>query len=64
MKEHDSASETAGEEKQYPMNPLEFFQSSPLAEAIASGELDPAVFERPREFGRDFTFEDEDPDGE
>ena len=45
------------------MSLIDFMQSPPVAEAIASGELDSAAFERSREFARDFTFEDEDLDG-
>jgi hypothetical protein len=43
------------------MDLIDFMQSSPLAEAIAAGEFE--LPERPREAGRDFTFEDEDLDG-
>ena len=41
------------EQESEPQDLIEFLQSSPLAEAIASGELDPSVFERPRDLGRE-----------
>jgi prevent-host-death family protein len=41
-----------------PMNLVDFLQSSPLAAAIAaeSEESTAALFERPRDFGRDIEF--------
>jgi len=39
-----------------PQNLVEFMQNSPLAEAIASGELSADAFEREPDFGRDIDF--------
>lgn len=58
---HDRASEISDEGDKELINLFDFLQSSPLAEALADAvELD---LERPVEFGRDFTFEDEELDG-
>jgi hypothetical protein len=53
----------SGEKEPEPMDLLAFLQSSPLAEAVAAGELDPDMFERPREIGREISFDSEDLDG-
>jgi hypothetical protein len=47
------SADDAGKQEPEPQDLIEFLQSSPLAEAIASGELDPSVFERPRDLGRE-----------
>jgi len=53
--------EGSGEKESEPMNLLEFLQSSPLAEAIAAGEFE--LPERPRDAGREISFDSEDLDG-
>lgn len=39
-----------------PQSLVDFMQKSPLAEAVAAGELPPNAFERDPDFGRDVEF--------
>jgi hypothetical protein len=55
---NEAVTKSGDQDDKRPQDLITFMQSSPLAEAIAAGELDPEWFEWSRECGRDVELPD------
>ncbi|HEX8693182.1 MAG TPA: hypothetical protein VF746_12220 [Longimicrobium sp.] len=59
---NEAATKPGDQDDEQPQDLFTFLQSSPLAEAIAAGELDPEWFERSRDSDREIDFGSVDSD--